>query len=244
MSATLRTTDTTIATAFPWLSSGIIDHVNVGHTIGCTADRVLDRHEHIFLEGEKQTHIYLVIEGVVGTYKLLSDGRRQISTFAYPGDIIGLDTVGEHVNSGEALNRSVIRCIPINSIEKLMRNEPGFGQALLHLTANELADTREQMLSLGRKSAAEKLATFLLRVARRHQAVDRSTGQSNQTISIPMKRSEIADFLGLTIETVSRSFTKFRVAQVIKLVANSEVEILDINRLALIANGDAPNCLH
>jgi len=81
-------------TVAPWLDTHSIDHVSLGHTISCITERFLNEHEHLFLEGEKQTHVYLVLEGVVGMYKLLSDGRRQISTFAYPGDIIGLDCTG------------------------------------------------------------------------------------------------------------------------------------------------------
>lgn len=221
-------------TVAPWLDTHAIDHVALGHTISCLGERVLQEHEHLFLEGEKQTHIYLVLEGVVGMYKLLSDGRRQISTFAYPGDIIGLDCTGSHVNNSEALSASVVRCIPVNAIDKLIRSEPGFGQALLQLAASELAETREQMLSLGRKSAAEKLATFLVRIARRGASV----GQASDTIQIPMKRCEIADFLGLTIETVSRNFTKLKVSRVIRLKSNSEIEILDRAMLEAIADGD------
>jgi CRP/FNR family transcriptional regulator len=208
--------------------------------VSCTVEKTLTEHEHLFLEGEKQTHVYLVVEGVVGMYKLLADGRRQISTFAYPGDIIGLDSIGTHVNSGEALSKALVRCIPVNAIEKLIRSEPGFGQALLFLTASELAETREQMLSLGRKSAAEKVATFLLRISRRSMAI----GQSGDVLSIPMKRSEIADFLGLTIETVSRTFTKLKVARVIRLMANSQVEVIDMDKLVSIAEGQAAAVMH
>jgi CRP/FNR family transcriptional regulator len=133
-----------------------------------------------------------------------------------------------------------VRCIPDNAIEKLIRSEPGFGQAILFLTASELAETREQMLSLGRKSAAEKLATFLLRISRRSMAI----GQSGNILSIPMKRSEIADFLGLTIETVSRTFTRLRVARVIQLQANSQVEVIDMEQLKSIAEGEATAAVH
>lgn len=239
MSATIRPSNTAIGTVAPWISGNVIDHVTFGHTISCTTDRSLAEHEHLFLEGEKQSYVYLVVEGVIGMYKLLSDGRRQICSFAYPGDIVGLDSVGNHVNSGESLSASVVRCIPVNAIEKLMRSEPGFGQALLYLTATELAETRDQMLSLGRKSAVEKLATFLLRIARRSQAV----GESSRIISVPMKRSEIADFLGLTIETVSRTFTKLKVSHVIHLKTNSKVEIVDIDKLKLLADGGSANVL-
>lgn len=234
MSAAIHSPILAMHTVAPWLNTNAIDHVSLGHTISCLNERVLQEHEHLFLEGERQTHIYLVLEGVVGMYKLLSDGRRQISTFAYPGDILGLDCTDSHVNNSEALSPSRVRCIPVNAIDKLIRNEPGFGQALLRLAASELAETREQMLSLGRKSAAEKLATFLVRIARRSTAI----GQASDTIQIPMKRCEIADFLGLTIETVSRNFTKLKVSRVIRLKSKSEIEILNLALLEAMADGD------
>jgi len=225
---------TAMRSVAPWLRLDRSEHISLGSTVSCTAERTLGENEHLFLEGEKQTHVYIVLSGVVGLYNLMADGRRQISTFSYPGDFIGLESEGIHVNSAEALCFSTVRIIPVNAIDKLIMNEPGFGQALLKLAANELADTRDQMMALGRKTAAEKVASFLLRVARRRVAV----GQPADVIQIPMKRSEIADFLGLTIETVSRNFTKLKVSQVIHLRSNSEVEILDMQMLESIAEGD------
>ncbi len=218
----------------PWLKPDRSEHISLGSTVSYIAERTLNENEHLFLEGEKQSHVYIVLSGVVGLYNLLADGRRQISTFAYPGDFIGLDSTEVHVSSAEALSLSRVRCIPVAAIEKLIMSEPGFGHALLRLAANELADSRNQLMALGRKSAAEKLAGFLLRAARRTVAA----GQSGQVIQIPVKRSEIADFLGLTIETVSRNFTKLKSSQVIHLKSNSEIEILDMPKLVVIAEGN------
>jgi len=235
-----RTSTTAISRVAPWLFEKSMELMPPGNTGMCCSERNLNEHEHLFVKGGIQTHVYLVLEGVFGMYKLLADGRRQISNFAYPGDIIGLDCVGSHINSGEALSPSVVRCIPVSAIEKMIRIEPGFGQALLLLSATELAETREQILSLGRKSAAEKLATFLLRIVNRATLV----GHDGNTISIPMKRCEIADFLGLTIETVSRTFTKLKVSRVIRLKPNAQVEILDLKKLESIADGGASTAIH
>lgn len=201
---------------------------------GRTSERTLDTHAHLFLEGDRHAHVHIVVSGVVALYKLLSDGRRQVVSFAWPGDIIGLDCTGSEVYSAEALGRTRVRCIPVDVIDRLIRDEPGFGRALLGVAAVELAETRERMLCLGRQSATEKLASFLLRIARRAE----SCGREITNVQIPMKRGEIADFLGLTIETVSRNFTRLRVARVIRLVGSCEVEILDRERLEAIAAGD------
>ena len=148
-----------------WLQTDETDHISLGRTVSCTSERALTDHEHLYLESDTQSHVFMVLAGVVSNYKVLSDGRRQVCAFAYPGDILGLDCTGKHVNNAESLGASRVRCIPINVINKLMMSEPGFGLSLLRITALELANTREQLLSLGRKSATEKLATFLLGIS-------------------------------------------------------------------------------
>lgn len=223
-----------------WLQTDATDHISLGQTVSCTSERALTDHEHLYLEEDPQTHVFLVLTGVVSNYKVLVDGRRQVCTFAYPGDILGLDCAGKHVNNAESLGSSRVRCIPINAIDKLIMSEPGFGQSLLRITALELAKTREQMLSLGRKSATEKLATFLLGISFR----TRNSDQLDNSIQIPMKRCEIADFLGLTVETVSRNFTKLKQRGVITMLSSTAIYIDDIGLLESIAEGDESVRIH
>ena len=218
----------------PWLDGDADARIRLGQTVAATAERRLDAHEHLYLEGQRQTHVYLVLEGVLGMYKLLADGRRQITSFAYPGDMVGLDCPHVHGDNAEALGALRVRAIPLNAIDRLIESEPGFGQTLLRIAAEELAETRERLVSLGRKSAAEKVAGFVLRLSRRSA----SLGRDARRIELPMKRSDIADFLGLTIETVSRNITRLRTARVIRLVSTSEIEILEPEWLAAIADGD------
>lgn len=222
------------STVSPWLNTDARNPIVLGNSISTSIVRDISVNEHIYLEGEIQSHIYLVISGVIGTYKLLGDGRRQICTFAYPGDILGVDCAQRHLSNAEALSESLVRSIPVNAIDKLIVSEPGFGQALLRITAMELAGTREQLLSLGRKSATEKLATFLLNIARRNALC----GQSEIQFDLPMKRSDIADYLGLTVETVSRNFTRLKVAGIIKLLSSNRIQIDDIDVLEALADGD------
>ncbi|MFT4727208.1 MAG: CRP/FNR family transcriptional regulator [Granulosicoccus sp.] len=225
---------------FTWLQTDATDHISLGHTVSCTSERALTDHEHLYLEKDPQSHIFLVLAGVFSNYKVLADGRRQVCTFAYPGDILGLDCIGKHVNNAESLGSSRVRCIPINTIDKLILSEPGFGQSLLRITALELANTREQLLSLGRKSATEKLATFLLGISLRTRNAD----QQSHVVQIPMKRCEIADFLGLTVETVSRNFTKLKQLGVISMLSISAICIDDIELLESIAGGGESVQIH
>lgn len=218
-----------------WFGEASSGRIQIGHSYSGTSEKTLGAHEHLYLEGNQQTHVYMLHSGVIGSYKMLADGRRQITGFAYAGDMLGLDHPSFYANSAEALTTCKIRCIPIKAIDKLIETEPGFGQTMLRMASQELAEAREQLVSLGRKSAMEKLATFLLRIARRNEQV----GLEGNTVHLPMKRSDIGDYLGLTIETVSRNMTKLKLAQVIRLDSNSEVFIQDRKALEFMAEGDA-----
>lgn len=213
-----------------WIGSG---QIKMTRGFTTTTEISLDTHEHLFLSGDEHTHVYQVLEGVVGLYRMLADGRRQIVSFYYPGDLIGVvdQTFSQH--HAEALCDTRVRCIPAKTIETLMASEPGFVQALLNTMATELAETRDQVLSLGRKSALEKLATFLLRISGRNAREK----HDELRLHLPVTRSEIGDYLGLTIETVSRNITKLRAAGVINLERKSVIQIIDLQKLNDIADG-------
>lgn len=217
-----------------WLGDGKSAKIKIGHGLSTTSERSLDAHEHLFMANDNQTHIYQVLDGVVGVYKMLADGRRQIVTFYYPGDLIGVEDAGTWLHHGEALCDTRIRCISVTTIDALVKSEPQFGQALVLSLATELAETRDQLLSLGRKSALEKVATFLLRISRRNQRENRDETR----LFLPMTRAEIADYLGLTIETVSRNITRLRTSGLIRLESKNQVQILDIEQLEDLAEGD------
>jgi len=218
-----------------WLGDGKSAKIKIGHSLATTNERALDAHEHLFMANDTQTHIYQVLDGVVGVYKMLADGRRQIVTFCYPGDLIGVEDSGTWLHHGEALSETRVRCISVSTIEALVDSEPGFGQALVASLATELAETRDQLLSLGRKSALEKVATFLVRISRRNQRENKDETR----LFLPMTRAEIADYLGLTIETVSRNITRLRTTGIIRLESKCQVEILDMDRLEDLAEGDS-----
>ncbi len=216
-----------------WFQSDTVHTSTLGKSISSSVERHIIAHEHLYFEGELHSRIYLVISGVVGTYKLLADGRRQICSFAYPGDILGVECTERHLNNAEAFSDTVVRSIASNEIDKLIMNEPGFGRALLRMTAIELANTREQLLALGRKTAAEKLITFLSDIACRNT----SKGQSLVQFELPLKRCDIADYLGLTVETVSRNFTRLKASGVITLLSSNTILIKDVNLLYAMAHG-------
>lgn len=187
--------------------------------------------ETLFSEGDAADGIYEVVSGMLRLYKLLPDGRRQITGFLGAGQILGLAPEGTHVYSAEAINDVTVCRYPRNGFDRLIDEVPGLARRLLAVTSHELRAAQDQMLLLGRKAAAEKVASFLLLMADQQD--------SDTAIAVPMARSDIADYLGLTTETVSRTFTKLKLEGLIALPTPNHVEIRDRDRLEDFAAGQS-----
>jgi CRP/FNR family transcriptional regulator len=186
--------------------------------------------ETVFAQEDIATSFYSVLEGVLRLYKLLPDGRRQIVGFALPGDFLGVSTTGHHGFSADAIGPVTVCQLNRAAFARFSEQKPNLLRRLNELTAFELNQAREHMVLLGRRSAEEKVATFL--VAWRDRLL--RLGEHSTTVSLPMSRQDIADFLGLTIETVSRTFTKLERAGVIEIVSGG-VRLLDSARAEALA---------
>jgi CRP/FNR family nitrogen fixation transcriptional regulator len=173
----------------------------------------LAKGEELFAEGEAADYFYKVVTGTVRTYKLLSDGRRQIDAFHLTGDIFGIEAGAEHRFSAEAVGDASIVAYRRSSLDRLTRDYPAFGEQVMSSMMHRLERAQDHMLLLGRKTAQEKIATFLLDLAER-------LNEENH-LELPMLRTDIADHLGLTIETVSRTLAEFARKGLIKLTAGS-----------------------
>jgi CRP/FNR family nitrogen fixation transcriptional regulator len=157
------------------------------------------RNEEIYGQEEEADFVYRLVAGVVRTSRLLSDGRRQVVAFHYPGDVIGLEPGDVHTLSAEAVTECRVALVKRRSLERAAERDNGAARDLWALTARDLQSLGEHMMLLSRKGAAERVAVFLLQLAERTET-DR--------LELPMSRSDIADYLGLTIESVSRSMTQ------------------------------------
>ncbi|HXF54420.1 MAG TPA: helix-turn-helix domain-containing protein [Hyphomicrobiaceae bacterium] len=195
--------------------------------------RRVEAKEFVFLEGDPISHLYRVESGAVALYKVLADGRRQVLGFAYPGDLIGLGAEGEHVMNAQAVKPTRLRCLPVSALNQSLARDPALGMKLYEALAKELAATRDLVLTTGQRSAMERVAGFLLALSRRN----RRNGQDPKVFDLPMTRADIGDFLGLTIETVSRTLTKLKTLKVIGLPQTHSVHILDLDRLEAMAEG-------
>jgi CRP/FNR family transcriptional regulator, anaerobic regulatory protein len=193
--------------------------------------RRLAAKEHVFCEGDEREHVFRVEDGVIAVYKTLPDGRRQIIDFAYPGDLIGLGVLNEHVLSAQATVPSRVRCLSAAALERMAETDAGLALKLYKSVCQELAATRSLLVTVGQRSAIERVAAFLVALHRRTAA------NGSSTINLAMRRSDIADLLGLTIETVSRTLTKLRTMGVIDIEqGGTRVQLVDLPRLVELAN--------
>jgi CRP/FNR family nitrogen fixation transcriptional regulator len=180
----------------------------------------------IYGEKEPAEYVYQVKSGAVRSYKLLSDGRRQIGAFHLVGDIFGLENGGEHRFTAEAIVDTTVRLIRRQSLEIVAENDAMVARNLLSMTTSNLQHAEDHMLLLGRKTSLERVAAFLLEMDKRLTAAD--------IMALPMSRRDIADYLGLTLETVSRVLSRLHELGTLGFVGNTQRQIvlMDRNRLA------------
>jgi len=172
-------------------------------------------------EGDDAAHLFNITGGAVRVYKLLSDGRRQIVGFLAAGDFLGLASGSRYAFSAEAIDEVHACKFKKVAYRALLDEMPELERALLERASHELAAAQDQMLLLGRKTAVERLASFLISLSERAR---RETGDGS-VVHLPMTRAEIADYLGLTTETVSRATSKLKTRGTIRLLSLHSVQI-------------------
>ncbi len=184
------------------------------------------RNAEIYAEGEMSGYVYKVLSGLVRVSKLLPDGRRQISAFHMPGEMFGFEADAIHHASAEAVVPVKVVAFKWDGLPDLASTPTNVVRELLSLALLGLRRTQDQLLVLGRKNALERLAAFLLEM-------DARSGASH-IIDLAMPRHDIADYLGLTLETVSRMFAELKETGTIRLESARRVHLLDVARLKAI----------
>lgn len=187
----------------------------------------------LFGEGDAADALFNVTSGTVKLYKLLPDGRRQITGFLVTGDFLGLAVNDSYAYTAETVTPSTLCRFPRRRMEALLDDFPKMQRRLFSMASNELAAAQDQMLLLGRKTAKEKICSFLLMLSQR--AARR--GHKDNPVFVPMSRADIADYLGLTTETVSRTFTQLKTSGVISLQEGNKILIADMDGLYDMAEG-------
>jgi CRP/FNR family transcriptional regulator len=194
-----------------------------------------DPGQSILTEGEPADHVFIVVTGAAALQKSMVDGRRQITALLLPGDVLGMTSEGTFHYSAEALTKVELCRIPVPVLDRMCARFPAFEKHLREVLGHEFCEAQSQLLWLGRKSASERLASFLLMLGERAE----HRGQASNPVRLFMTRADIADCLGLTEETVSRTFTHLVNQKLISLPKRSEVLIEREGALRDLAEGTA-----
>lgn len=210
-----------------------LDDDELTHLAAIASTTTYAPHDPIIDEGEAAASLFNVTSGTVRLYKLLPDGRRQITGFLSNGDFLGIALNDSYTYSAEAVDRVTVCRFPRKKLEALLDRFPKLEKRLLGVASNELVQAQDQMMLLGRKTAKEKIVTFLLSLSRRQDAM----GLPASPVALPMSRSDIADYLGLTTETVSRTFSILKRDQMIRIQEGGKVALPDIDMLKDLADG-------
>jgi CRP/FNR family transcriptional regulator, anaerobic regulatory protein len=187
--------------------------------------------ETIFWEGDAVTDVFEVREGVLRVCRLLSDGRRAITGFLYPGDLVGVSLKDHYLYTVEAVTEAKVRRFARGRFQEKINDNPELRPQLFARLCDEMAAAQDQLVLLARKSAEERVSSFLLAIARRLSG----GGRSAPIVEIPMTRLDMADYLGLTIETVSRTMTSLAVRGVIAADGRHAVVVHKMAKLVALA---------
>jgi CRP/FNR family transcriptional regulator, anaerobic regulatory protein len=186
----------------------------------------------LFREGERATRVFTLTSGSLKLYTLLADGRCHVAGFMHPGDFLGITLEENHAFTAEALEEVKLCSFPREAFENFLDDHPAMERELYRMAAHELSAAHHQQLLLARKTANERIATFLVMLIGQQKEF---ASNGNKVASLSMNRADVADYLGLTKETVSRLFSSMRRDRLIRLQALDRVEILDFDRLMQLA---------
>jgi CRP-like cAMP-binding protein len=211
-------------------SSGAEDDVRALQQLG-TKLRVA-RGNTIFNEGDLAKNAYKVISGTVRVCKHMADGRRQIAQFAFPGDFLSFMETGEHSFTAEAVTDVVLCCYPQRQLDKLSLERPSIHDRFLTLMCQRLHELQNHLMVLGRQTAKERVASFLLML------FDRVGFEEDDFMDVPMSRQDIADYLGLTIETVCRTLSELKREGTVDIPDQRQLRLLEIDVLQSLAAGE------
>ena len=191
----------------------------------------------IFFEGDPAEYIFNVFSGTAKTFKLLPDGRRQVLGFMIEGDLLGYSTSDEYTHCAETLTPVRLCRLSRQRLTTLAARFPALESKLLQITADELTALQSQAVLLGRKTAQERIASFLIGLSEKSELA----GSSDNPLTLAMSRHDIADYLGLTAETVSRVLTQFARAGLISIPQPYQVHFERFDELRRLAEAEDSN---
>lgn len=205
--------------------------VSTGHLARTACGvRQLEAGQHLFYEGAQRTHIFVIETGWVKLYRTLIDGQRQVVGFCNGGSVLGLDGNGDHVNSCEAVTPVKVRAIALSQMTELCQRDPDLATELLRQMGRQLGSAQAHLTTIGAQTADQKLATFLVAFADYE-------GEGECEFDLPMRRTDIGEFLGLRLETISRKLTEFQRRGWVRMISMYRCRILNREALEHLAEG-------
>jgi CRP/FNR family nitrogen fixation transcriptional regulator len=199
------------------------------HTIGSRMH--FSRGETIFSEGDPADYAYQIVSGAVRLCKHMADGRRQIAQFLFPGHFFSFMDLTEHSFTAEAVNDAVLICYPLRQIERLEDERASLRKNFSAMLSRRVRDIQNHLVTLGRQTAKERLASFLIVI------IEHSHCKNGGTIEVPMSRQDMADYLGLTIETVCRVLSAMKKQGILGIPNLHQLVVKKVDALYAIAGG-------
>lgn len=212
-----------------------LDAASLDDVLAEAEQMTLGPRDTLFQEGDRAGHVFTLVQGTAKLTRLLPDGREQVLGFRFAGDVLGYTGADHYPFAAQLLTPAHVCRLERKRLDGLLRRYPALERRLLDLCVQELAATQDQLVTVGRRTAEARVAAFLLSLAeagqRRHQP--------GSVLDMPMTRSDIADFLGLTLETVSRTLTAFRRRGWVREPSHGRIEILRRQALTELTDGAA-----
>jgi CRP/FNR family transcriptional regulator len=195
--------------------------------------RPLHKGDHLYRESDEFRSVFAVRSGAIKAYRTTDDGREQVTGFYFPGEIVGMDGISKnsHASSAKALETSAACEIPFSSLEELSTRLPNLQRHFFQLMSREITEDQQLITMLSKNTAEERIAALMLSISSRNARRKLSA----TSFRLPMSRIDIGNYLGLTVETVSRVFSRLQKLEILK-VSNKEIDILDVKGLQDIAN--------
>jgi CRP/FNR family transcriptional regulator len=210
-----------------------LDAAAIDDVMGEAAQLALSPRDILFHEGDSASHVFTLVQGTAKLTRVLPDGREQVLGFRFSGDVLGYTGGTHYPFAAQLLTPAQVCRLERRKLDGLLRRYPALERRLLDLCVQELAATQDQLVTVGRRTSEARVAAFLLSLAeagrRRHHA--------GSVLDMPMTRSDIADFLGLTLETVSRTLTAFRRRGWVREPSHGRIEILRREQLLQLTEG-------
>ena len=206
------------------------DQLNIFSKI--SSEKEFKNKQTVFLQEEESKNLYNITQGNIKIYKLLRDGRIQIIGFLYPGDFFGSYKKGKYNYSAESIGDVKLCVFKQEVLDNYLEKNMNLAKELLHMTSHELTLAQDRIGVLGKLNANQRMAAFILNISKQRARI----GWQDNPISLPMMRQDIADYLGLTLETVSRELTKLKTSNLIKVLSSSQIYLRDKASLSVISS--------